>query len=687
MRKHLFLFLFFVIPVYLVAQTPKVVLVKDKLHPQVKVSINGKHFTNFFFPDTIAKPVLYPIKAPNGTIITRGFPVTPIPGEPTDHPHHLGLWMNFGDVNGLDFWNNSFAIPENEKQKYGTIRFIKILEQKNGETGKLSYAANWNNPTGNTLLEETTALEFKEINGVWVIDRTTTLLAKTAVQFKDNKEGLLGLRMAHELQIPTIETKKFTDANGIETVIKATSDSIANGNYLNSNGLKGDAVWGKKANWCMAYGKIKSDSISVLILDHPYNENFPTPWHARGYGLFAANPMGSNVFNQKNPTYNKELKKGESITFKFRIAIAADKKILSNKTIQQLETDFSSNSKKLMFVGSYTWKGNPGIQVYQYDKASGKSNFVRSIKAPNASYMVVTPEQKYVYVLSEEDRTGSVASYAIDQLTGNLTLLNKQNILGDGPCYVSYHAPSKTVYTANYSSGSITVFKTNADGSLQPAAQHIIYSGSSINKSRQEKPHAHCAVVSPDNKYLYVSDLGTDIIHRHTILEDGSLSEKAVDFQVEPGNGPRHIVFNSKGTHGYSINEMKGTVDVFSVMQGDLKKVQTLIADTVQTKADHGSGAIQLSPDGKWLLVSNRVTSNQVVVFAVQQNGSLVKKHHVEVTKKPRFFRFDESGKFVLVAGQDSDKLQIFSFNTLDGRMKLQSTLDIPVPVSIEFIN
>jgi 6-phosphogluconolactonase (cycloisomerase 2 family) len=301
--------------------------------------------------------------------------------------------------------------------------------------------------------------------------------------------------------------------------------------------------------------------------------------------------------------------------------------------------------------------------------------------------MVVTPEQKYMYVLSEENKTGSVTSYAIDQLTGNLTLLNKQNILGDGPCYVSYHAPSKTIYTANYSSGSITVFKTNADGSLQPATQHIVYSGSSINTSRQEKPHAHCAVVSPDNKYLYVSDLGTDIIHRHSILKDGNLSEKPVDFQVEPGNGPRHIVFNAKGTHAYSINEMKGTVDVFSVLQGNLKRIQTLIADTVQTKEDHGSGAILLSPDGKWLLVSNRVTSDQVVVFAVQKNGSLIKKHHVEVTKKPRFFRFDEMGKFVLVAGQDSDKLQIFSFNTFDGTMKLQSTLDIPVPVCIEFIN
>lgn len=686
MRKQSFLFLFSFLPCLVFAQTPKVVLVKDKVHPQIHVTIKGKHFTDFFFPDTIAKPVLYPIKAPNGTVITRGFPVTPVPGEPTDHPHHLGLWMNFGDVNGLDFWNNSFAIPENEKHKYGTVRFIKILEQKNGESGKLSYAANWNNPTGSTLLEETTELEFREINGVWVIDRTTTLMAKTAVQFKDNKEGLLGLRMAHELQIPTIETKKFTDANGIETIIKATSDSIANGNYLNSNGLKGDAVWGKKASWCMAYGKIKSDSISVLILDHPYNENYPTPWHARGYGLFAANPMGSNIFNSTNPKYSKELKPGESLTFKFRIAIAADKKILSNKTIEQLDWDFYSRSKNLMFVGSYTWKGNPGIQVYQYDRASGKSTYVRSVKAPNASYMVLSPDQRFMYVLSEENQTGAVTAYSINQLTGELSIINKQSILGDGPCYVSYHAPSKTVYTANYSSGSITVFKTNADGSLQPASQHIVYSGSSINKNRQEKPHAHCAVVSPDNKYLYVSDLGTDIIHRHTILQDGSLSEKAVDFKVEPGNGPRHIVFNGKGTHAYSINEMKGTVDVFSVLQGDLKKIQTIVADTTQTAADHGSGAIQLSHVGDWLLVSNRVTSNQIVVYEVQENGTLTKKHHVEVTKKPRFFRFDQHGKFVLVAGQDGDQVQIFSFDAATGKMYLQSTLDIPVPVCIEFI-
>lgn len=248
MRKHAFLFLFLVIPFSHFAQKHKVVLEKDKVHPQINIFIEGKHFTSFFFPDTIAKPVLYPIKAPNGTVVTRGFPVTPIAGEPTDHPHHLGLWLNFGDVNGLDFWNNSFAIPSTEKHKYGTIKFEKITEQKNGEVGVLSYAANWNDHTGNTLLKENTQLVFKEVNGVWVIDRTTTLKAIAQVQFKDNKEGLLGLRMAQELQIPTLVTKKFTDANGIETLIKVNTDATANGNYLNSQSFTGDAVWEKRQN-------------------------------------------------------------------------------------------------------------------------------------------------------------------------------------------------------------------------------------------------------------------------------------------------------------------------------------------------------------------------------------------------------------------------------------------------------
>lgn len=237
------------------AQRNKVLLTQDAKHPLVRITIEGKLFTNFFFPDTIAKPVLYPIHAPSGTMITRGYPVTPLAGEPTDHPHHMGLWLNFGDVNGLDFWNNSFAIPTDKKHLYGNIRMGKILEMKSGTTGYLRYDANWNDHKENTLLNEETRYYFKARNGYWVIDRVTRLTAKMRVLFKDNKEGMLGLRMAHELQIPAVETKKFKDANGIETIVKAVTDTIANGTYLNSNGIKGDDVWGKKAEWNMMMPK------------------------------------------------------------------------------------------------------------------------------------------------------------------------------------------------------------------------------------------------------------------------------------------------------------------------------------------------------------------------------------------------------------------------------------------------
>lgn len=354
MKKYCLLFLFIGLAVWSMAQssTPLrsstlsqqgvVRLVKDKQVPAVHVTINGKHFTDFFFSDTLPKPVLYPIKAPNGTVITRGFPVTPIAGEPTDHPHHLGLWLNYGDVNGLDFWNNSYDIPAEKKHLYGTVKMGKLIQVSSGKQGEIRYDALWNDHANKTHLKELTSLVFSALDGAWVIDRTTTLTAVVPVLFKDNKEGLLGLRMAHELQIPSTETKKFTDANGIVTTIKAVTDTIANGNYLAGNGKQGDDVWSSRASWCMMYGKMKSDSISVLIIDHPKNEGYPTHWHARGYGLFAANPLGTKVFTNGTTARNFSLKPGESVVFRYRVVIAAGPRVLDADQISLLENNFST---------------------------------------------------------------------------------------------------------------------------------------------------------------------------------------------------------------------------------------------------------------------------------------------------------------------------------------------------------
>ncbi len=341
MKRVLLFFVLSFASIVAFSQKHKVKLVPNKAHSSVEVYVGGKHFTDFFFPDTIAKPVLYPINAPDGVTITRGFPMNPKPGDPTDHPHHLGLWLNYENVNGLDFWNNSFAIPADKKYLYGTIRFDGITQLKNGLTGLLGYNASWMDSGGKIHLTESTNYAFSEIDGSWVIDRTTTLSAIIPVLFKDAKDGFLGLRVAHELQIPSRESKKYTDSKGIVTEVLATTDSIANGNYVNSNGLYGDAVWSTKAPWCMMYGKMGNDSISILIIDHPKNLGYPTNWHARGYGLFAANPLGEKIFTNGKAERNFSLNPGESVTFKYRIVISSGKNVLSKEEIAQLQHDFS----------------------------------------------------------------------------------------------------------------------------------------------------------------------------------------------------------------------------------------------------------------------------------------------------------------------------------------------------------
>lgn len=320
------------------AETVKII--KEKNENKINVFIGKKLFTSFLYPDTLEKPVLYPLYTSNGTMVARGFPIYPQPGDPTDHPHHLGLWFNHGSVNGLDFWNNSFDIPVEKKHLYGWIKTDRIIKTANGTKGILSYHANWNNQKNDVLLEETTSFEFSGTVHQRIIDRTTILKANTDVLFADTKEGTLGLRVSHALEIPVTKDQKFTDDKGNVTVVKVRADSIANGNFLTSEGKKGNDVWGTRARWCQVYGKMGNDSISIAIIDHPSNPNYPTFWHARGYGLFAANPLGEKIFTEGKSEKNFQLKKGESLRFYYRIIINDDKKTLSAEQLNIMADAF-----------------------------------------------------------------------------------------------------------------------------------------------------------------------------------------------------------------------------------------------------------------------------------------------------------------------------------------------------------
>jgi hypothetical protein len=323
----------------------RIKVVANETTKTVDISFDNQPFTSFFNPgeDILKKPVLYPLRTAKGTIITRGWPVDPRPGERVDHPHHVGMWLNYEDVNGFDYWNNSTAIEEMKRfEKYGTVRQLELVEMKSGsKKGSLKVRGEWVSADGRgeSTLEEITEYVFSGKGDQRIIDRITTLRAEKDVLFKDVKDGMFAIRVARELELPSKTPEIYTDANGIETKVPTLNNEGVTGNYRSSEGIEGDAVWGTRAKWMNLTGKFKNEDVSLAIIDHPKNVSYPTYWHARGYGLFAANPLGANIFTKGKEATNLKLKKGESVTFRYRTVI--DSKKVSDQELNKLAKDFS----------------------------------------------------------------------------------------------------------------------------------------------------------------------------------------------------------------------------------------------------------------------------------------------------------------------------------------------------------
>ena len=294
---------------------------------RVDVLVDGKPFTAYIFPKNLKKPVLFPLRTADGTPVTRGFPLEPRPGERVDHPHHVGLWFNYGDVNGVDFWNNSDALKPEQQAKMGTIIHREVKRTASGQNrGELEVVMDWLTPGNKTILREDTTFIFHAGPNLRSVDRITKLTALSErVLFKDNKEGTIGMRVARELEQPSNEPLVFTDAGGKPTSVPKLDNTGVTGAYLSSEGKTGDAVWGTRGRWVTLSGKIGNENITLAILDHPKNPGYPTYWHARGYGLFAANPLGQKALSNGKDELNFALEPGQSATFRHRILIISAK--------------------------------------------------------------------------------------------------------------------------------------------------------------------------------------------------------------------------------------------------------------------------------------------------------------------------------------------------------------------------
>ena len=291
---------------------------------RVDVTVDGKPFTSYVWPERLAKPVLYPIRTARGTFVTRGFPLDPRPGERVDHPHQVGFWLNFGDVDGVDFWGTSEAVPPAERARMGTIRHREVVAARGGSgKGELEVRADWVAPGPKVVLEEATRYVFRADAAMRAIERLTTLTARGGTStFRDTKEGMLGLRVARALEQPADKPEVFTDASGKPTAVPVLDNKGVTGLYTSSEGLKGDAVWGTRARWMALSGRVGDEDVVLLILDHPKNPGHPTHWHARGYGLFAANPFGPKAYsNGKDKELPFSLHAGQSVVLRHRLAI------------------------------------------------------------------------------------------------------------------------------------------------------------------------------------------------------------------------------------------------------------------------------------------------------------------------------------------------------------------------------
>ena len=306
-----------------------VVVKADEAAHRVDVTIDGTPFTSYLWDTNQRKPVLYPLIAPDGTTVTRGYPFAMRPGERVDHPHHAGLWFNYGNANGFDFWNNSDAIPVAQRPKYGTITHDHIVSVKSGkDAGELIVESTWTTGAGDKILVQTTRYVFRRttVGGAPArgVDLTVTLKALSPVVFHDDKEGLLGLRVAHFLESPTEKGGVFMDAQGNPTQVAAADPAGATGVYRTSEGKTGDAAWGTRGAWCLLSGTTSDGKAeTIAILDNKANPGYPAYWHARGYGLFGVNPLGAHIFDPKVPAMNYGIATGDSATFKYRILIVS----------------------------------------------------------------------------------------------------------------------------------------------------------------------------------------------------------------------------------------------------------------------------------------------------------------------------------------------------------------------------
>ncbi len=345
------------------------------------------------------------------------------------------------------------------------------------------------------------------------------------------------------------------------------------------------------------------------------------------------------------------------------------------------------DNQMFLLVGTYTKEKSKGIYVYRFNTITGEAEYAGVAEVENPSYLTANSKNDFIYAVTENEENPAFANaLSFNNTTGELKLLNREETRGAAPCNIVVSKDNSHVITANYAGGSLSVFSIKDEGIISKAIQVIEFGGQGIDKERQDAPHLHCVKFSPDGKFLFVTDLGTDKIYRfetdNSVEGDYIKEESLMLFKVEDGSGPRHFVFHPSGKYLYLINELSGTVIGFIYDDGGLTEFQTIKADELDAR---GSGDIDITPDGKYLYASNRLKGDGVAIFSInEEDGMLTKIGYQSTAIHPRNILVTPNGNFLLVANMESNSIEVYEIDKNSGMLhNIEKDIKIDKPVCL----
>jgi len=353
----------------------------------------------------------------------------------------------------------------------------------------------------------------------------------------------------------------------------------------------------------------------------------------------------------------------------------------------------------LLYVGTYTEKGSEGIYVYKFNAESGKLSKLHTVKnVVQPSYLAVNTSRTHLYAVNElveyeGKKSGSVSAFAIDQKTGNLTLINRQPSLGDAPCHISVTKNGKFALVANYLGGNVSVYPIETDGRLGVSVDLAQHTGSGPNKDRQESAHAHSINLDNKDRFAIAADLGVDKVMIYRFDDKtGKLTTNSAQpfFQTKAGAGPRHFAFHQNGKFAFVINELTSSITAFSFDEnmGTLNELQTISTLPESYSGLNTCADIRISQNGKFLYGTNRGHDSLAVYKIDEQSGKLNFIEHAPTGgKTPRNFTIAPNGKFLLAANQNSDSIIVFKIDAKTGKLKqTENRANVSMPVCLKLI-